>query len=71
MFVEYARLLTSGGEAPLTFESILGLALILSSCNWIGSSWGTDPCRPLHVRAVNWYFYYFRLGCASIIFKMA
>jgi hypothetical protein len=29
MFVEYARLLTSGGEAPLTFKSILGVAIIL------------------------------------------
>lgn len=29
MFAEYARLLTSKGEAPLTFESILGVVLIL------------------------------------------
>ena len=29
MFAEYARLLTSKGEASLTFESFLGVALIL------------------------------------------
>jgi hypothetical protein len=29
MFAEYARLLTSEGDASLTFESLLGVAVIL------------------------------------------
>jgi hypothetical protein len=31
MFAEYARLLTSKGEALLTFDSFLGVALILGT----------------------------------------